>query len=176
MAELQLPKRRSIIKGAAWSLPVIAAAIAEQPASASAITSGGSYFWKETTSSKATTLSAAKHGLSADYSLQTGLKLSGAPVDFEQNCAIVITVFFNKQVTVSSPYADPGFASEPDLSAPGNIFTFRIKAGSGSLLGFKVTGSKPGVLIATSTMRVENGHPNLSWETIPTMTSAELVR
>lgn len=161
--------------GAAWSLPVIAAAIAETSLNANTITSSGNYFWKEPATSAATTLSAAKSGLSADYSMQAGLKLSGIPLSFEQDCTFVITVFFSKPVVISNPYSVPDFASDPERSAPGSTFSFRVKAGTGTLLGFKVTGSKPGVLVATSTMRVENGHPNLAWESIPSVSTTELV-
>ena len=176
VADLQISKRRTIAMGAAWSLPVIAAAIAKPSVYANTITSSGSYFWKESATSAATTLNAAKSGLSADYSMQVGLNLLGIPLSFEPDCTLVITVFFNKPVTVSSPFSVPDFVSGPELSAPDSTFSFRFKAGTGTFLGFKITGSKPGIVVATSTMRVENGHPNLDWEPSPNISTTELVK
>src|SRR6185312_14310990 len=94
MPVVSAPKRRTILTGAAWSTPVIAAAIAAPSASASEVPSGADYHWGATNM----ILDGASGELRATYS--TTISFSGQTPP--NNATMTLLVTFDKDVTITS--------------------------------------------------------------------------
>lgn len=153
--------RRTVVKTAAWSVPVIAAAVAVPLAAASGggpVDNGdANYFWDAEAEGAFTSLVAAQDGLRATFSTQISYQATPF-VSPPQNASLVVTVVFTSAVTLDAGSSLGGWSASPGLGSTGTTFTFTITPSSfGGGLTFNVTGTVAGPLTSTATMSLVNG-------------------
>jgi len=148
MPVVSAPKRRTILTGAAWSTPVIAAAIAAPSASASEVPSGAEYHWGSTNM----ILDGASGELRATYS--TTISFSGQTPP--NNATMTLLVTFDKDVTITSGTAGQAWTYPANLGPSRSfLFTVSLTSASWSLpLSFNLAGSEAGILNGTSAMGI----------------------
>lgn len=137
--------RRTIVKGAAWSVPVIAAAVAVPMAAASAIPgNNANYHWQGESQENWSTLT------NDTWSAQI---VPNSPVS---GAAISITVVFNQPVTLSAIVTNNPTWSGPQLNSTATSFTFTQPTGGwGHNLTFSFTfppGAAGSTLTSTGVM------------------------
>lgn len=176
MAESQTTHRRTVLKGAAWSMPVIAVAIAAPQAAASTSTNANSdanYYWLESADAKLTTLDPDASGYRAQFSAQIAYQ-SNPWASPKPAWVLALTITFSEPVTVEKLPAGWNLVSPKDPSAPGKVFVFhQTPAAFGGPLTMPVVASGPGQLVSTASMSILNGS-TVTWSE-PTRASAELV-
>lgn len=152
--------RRTVIAGAAWSAPVIAAAVALPMAAASGnvvTNADANYYWSAEAQGGFTTLVAAAGGRKATFSTQISYQSKGEWVSPPAGATLLVTVQFTSPVTL-----EPGFSSTwvpvPPSGSTATTFTFaKTPPNHGDALTFNVVGSVPGAITSTATMRLLNG-------------------
>jgi len=152
--------RRTVIAGAAWSVPVIAAAVALPMAAASGNTvtnDNANYYWAAEAQGAFTTLSAAAGGRKATFSTQIGYQSKGDWVSPPAGATLMVTVEFTRPVTLESGSFNT-WVPDPPKDSTATTFTFALTPpNNGAALTFNVVGSEAGELISTATMRLLNG-------------------
>lgn len=152
--------RRTMVKGAAWSLPVIAVATAVPLAAASTggtINSEANYYWDAEAQGDFTTLVAAQDGLRATFSTQISYR-ADPWVNPPADASLVVAVVFDSPVTIDAGSSIGGWSATPGLGSTASSFTFvSTPSGFGRALTFNVVGSAPGPLTSTATMSLLNG-------------------
>lgn len=152
--------RRTLVKGAAWSVPVIAAAVALPMAAASGNITGNdaaNYYWDAEAQGGFTALVPAAGGLKATFSTQISYRADpwrNPPTD----ASLVIVVTFDSPVTLDPASSLGSWSASPSAGSTATVFTFtRTPSSFGDGLTFNVTGSAPGTLTSTATMSLVNG-------------------
>lgn len=169
--------RRTVVKTAAWSMPVIAAAVAVPLAAASGgggtINSEANYYWDAEAQGSFTTLVAAQDGLRATFSTQISYR--AVPwVSPPDGASLVVVVAFDSPVTLDAGSSLGGWTASPGLGSTGTTFTFTITPSSfGGGLTFNVTGTVAGPLTSTATMSLVNGGTT-TWAQEPSAETATL--
>lgn len=152
--------RRTIVKGAAWSVPVIAAAVAAPLAAASVggvINSEANYYWAAESQGDYTTLSAAAGGLMATFSTQIAYRATPW-VNPPAGASLVVVVTFDSPVRLDQGSSLGAWTANPGLGTTATSFTFMVTPSSfGGGLTFNVVGSVPGTLTSAATMSLING-------------------
>ncbi len=167
------PKRRSVLKGAAWSTPVIAAAIAAPAASASEVAEGGQYIW-ETSAANPTGSKIDPHasGNAATYSSQA----SWAPdpwANVPTSATMTITVAFTAPVTFANfTSTQPRSLVSGDESR--TTFVFVAPAGQNMNLSFTFNGAASGTIGAVSSMALTPSNA-ATWESPTTAEDVTLI-
>lgn len=152
--------RRTVIAGAAWSAPVIAAAVALPMAAASgnALTNAdANYYWSAEAQGGFTTLVAAAGGRKATFSTQISYQSKGEWVSPPAGATLMVTVQFTSPVTLESGSFNT-WVPAPSKDSTAQTFTFALTPpNNGAGLTFNVVGSAPGEITSTATMRLLNG-------------------
>lgn len=152
--------RRTVIKGAAWSVPVIAVGAAVPLAAASTggtINSVANYYWDAEAQGDFTTLVAAQDGLRATFSTQISYR-ADPWVNPPADASLVVVVTFSSPVTLDAGSSIGGWTSTPGLGSTASSFTFiATPSGFGGALTFNIVGSAPGALTSTATMSLADG-------------------
>ena len=152
--------RRTVVKGAAWSVPVIAAAIAAPLAAASVggvLNSEANYYWAAESQGEYTTLSAAAGGLMATFSTQIAYR-ANPWANPPAGASLVVVVTFDSPVRLDPGSSLGGWTPSPALGATTTTFTFTVTPSSfGGALTFNVVGSAPGPLASTAAMSLISG-------------------
>lgn len=152
--------RRAVVRGAAWSVPVIAVAVATPLAAASGggtVNSDANYFWDAESEGDYTSLVAAGGGLAATFSTQISYRADPwvAP---PASASLVVVVTFSSPVTLDPASTITGWVATPGLGSTGTTFTFvGTPAGFGGSLSFNIIGTVPGTLTSTATMSLTDG-------------------
>lgn len=170
--------RRTVIKGAAWSVPVIAAAVAVPLAAASAdnnvANDVANYYWAAEAQGSFTSLEAASGGLRATFSTQIAYRADpwrNPPA----GASLMVTVTFSSPVTLDPQSSFGQWQPVPPGGQTATTFTFtQTPASFGGALTFNVVGSAPGTLTSTATMSLLNGG-DATWTTDPSAKTASLV-
>lgn len=169
--------RRTVVKGAAWSVPVIAAAVAVPLAAASAggfVNSEANYYWAAESQGDYTTLSAAAGGLMATFSTQIAYR-ANPWVNPPAGASLVVVVTFDSPVRLDAGSSLGGWAPSPALGATATTFSFTVTPSSfGGGLTFNVVGSASGTLTSTATMSLINGG-TANWTSESSGKSATLI-
>lgn len=153
--------RRTVLRGAAWSVPVITVALAI-PASAASVAGGAlntlaNYYWDAEAQGSFTTLVAAADGLRATFSTQISYR-ADPWVPPPEEASLIAVVEFDTPVTLDAGSDLGGWSSTPALGSTGSSFTFVITPPSfGGALTFNVVDTVPGSLTSTATMSLVNG-------------------
>ena len=168
--------RRTVVKGAAWSVPVIAVAVATPLAAASGgvVNDEANYYWDSEAQGAFTSLDAAGDGLGATFSTQISYRAdpwAAPPAD----ASLVITVTFDRPVTLDLGSSISGWTVTPALGSTATTFMF-IAAPSafGGSLSFNLTGAVPGDLTSTARMSLIDGGAT-TWAHESSQNSATLV-
>lgn len=152
--------RRTLIKGAAWSAPVIAVAVAAPLAAASATVvpnSTANYYWDAEAQGAFTSLVAASGGLRATFSTQISYR-ANPWMSPPAGGSLVVVVTFSSPVTLDPASSFGAWAPQPVGGSTATSFTFiRTPSSFGDALSFNVIGSAPGELRSTATMTLLNG-------------------
>lgn len=152
--------RRTIVKGAAWSVPVIAAAVAVPLAAASVggvVNSEANYYWAAESQGDYTTLSAAAGGLMATFSTQIAYRATPW-VNPPAGASLVVIVTFDSPVRLDAGSSLGGWTPSPALGSTATTFAFTLTPSSfGGGLTFNVVGTAPGTLTSTATMSLVDG-------------------
>lgn len=168
--------RRTVIKGAAWSVPVIAAAVAVPMAAASggAINSEANYYWDAEAQGAFTSLAAAADGLKATFSTQISYRADpwmNPPAD----ASLLVVVTFDSPVTLDPASSFGSWIPDPAGGSTGTTFLFtKTPSSFGDGLTFNVIGSSPGPITSTATMSLLNGGTT-SWASESSAQTATLV-
>lgn len=168
--------RRSVIKGAAWSVPVIAAAIAVPMAAASgaAINSEANYYWDAEAQGAFTSLVPAVGGLKATFSTQISYRATPW-VNPPAGASLVVVVTFDSPVTLDGASSFGSWTPDPAAGSTGTTFVFtKTPPSFGDGLTFNVIGSGPGVLRSTATMTLIAGGTT-TWASESSSQTASLV-
>jgi len=153
--------RRTVVKGAAWSVPVIAAAVAAPMAVASGdgntvTNSDANYYWAS--QSTWSSLDPAQGNLEVRYSTRIAFKqepwTSGPPA----GGVLQVTVVFSQEVTLKAPIGQNWVQSSPAGLGPARTFVFQLSpSGFGGDISINLNGTTPGAITASSTMSLING-------------------
>lgn len=164
--------RRTVIRGAAWSVPVVAAAVAVPMAAASTPqpNSTANYYWDPSADADFTTLDAATSGLRAQFSTQISYQ-ADPWVSPPEGATLVVTVFSSGPVTVNNV----GNGWTHQVSGDGQTVTFMATPASfGGGLTADIVGTVPGPLTSTATMSLPDGG-SATWAQEPAQATAILV-
>ena len=155
--------RRTVVKGAAWSVPVIAAAVAAPMAAASGdgntvTNSDANYYWASESQSTWSSLDPAQGNLEVRYSTRIAFKqepwTSGPPA----GGVLQVTVVFSQDVTLKAPIGQNWLQSSPAGLGPARTFVFQLSpSGFGGDISINLNGTTPGAITASSTMSLING-------------------
>ncbi|MCT1478066.1 hypothetical protein [Microbacterium sp. p3-SID336] len=152
--------RRTLIKGAAWSAPVIAVAVAAPLAAASGtvVPNGvANYYWDAEAQGAFTSLVAAGGGLRATFSTQISYR-ANPWVNPPSGASLVVVVSFSSPVTLDPASSFGQWTPVPPGGSSATSFTFtRTPSSFGDALSFNVIGTAPGALTSTATMSLING-------------------
>jgi hypothetical protein len=174
--EQQGISRRTVIKGAAWSVPVIAVAAALPLAAASTggtVNSEANYYWDAEAQGDFTTLVAAQDGLRATFSTQISYR-ADPWVNPPADASLVVVVSFSSPVTLDAGSSIGGWTATPSLGSTASSFTFvATPSGFGGALTFNIVGSAAGALTSTATMSLVNGGTT-TWAQEPSAETATL--
>ncbi|QYM63045.1 hypothetical protein [Microbacterium sp. Se5.02b] len=169
--------RRTVIRGAAWSVPVIAAAVAMPMAAASGnvITNdAANYYWDAEAQGGFTTLVPATGGLKATFSTQISYR-ADPWVNPPAGASLEVVVVFSSPVTLDPASPLGSWASVPPGGSSATVFTFtKTPPNFGDGLTFNVVGTAPGTLTSTATMRLVNGGTT-TWASEPSAQTATIV-
>lgn len=168
--------RRTVIRGAAWSVPVIAVGVALPLAAASTggtINSAANYYWDAEAEGAFTSLVAAQDGLQATFSTQISYR-SDPFVSPPADASLVVVVEFDSPITLDAGSSLGGWSATPGLGSTASSFSFVITPPSfGGALTFNIRGSAPGPLTSTATMSLINGGTT-TWAQEPSAQTATL--
>jgi hypothetical protein len=169
--------RRSLVASAAWSVPVIAAAVALPMAAASGnnlTNREANYYWAAEAQGGFTALAAAAGGLKATFSTQIGYRATPW-VSPPAGASLVVVVQFSTPVTLDPGTRLDAWVPSPPSGSSATTFTFtRTPASFGDALTFNVIGSAPGELESRASMAVLNGG-STTWASEPSSKTAVLV-
>lgn len=164
--------RRTVVKGAAWSIPVIAAAVAAPGASASGPTQNdtANYYWAPESTGKYTTVDAAASGLAGTFSTQIAYQ-ANPWVNPPEGASLQVIVSFSQPVTITNTPSGGWTQS----GTTGSSFTFVLTPSSfGASLSFDFVGTAAGSITATPSMSLINGG-STTWSSLTQPGSATLV-
>jgi len=171
-----MTNRRTVLRTAAWSVPVVAVATAAPQAAASSgpePNADANYYWAAEAQGSYTSLVAAASGLAATYSTQVGYQATpwaAPPADG----TLVLTLTFSQPVTMSTAPAN-WTKTAPTGNGPSTTFTFELTpSGFGGALTFNLTGSAAGAISVSTAMSLLNGG-DASWTNTPNSADATLV-
>lgn len=150
--------RRALLKGAAWSVPVIAAAVAAPLAAASGDSaalpnSDANYYWEGAASAEWATLRPAAGNLEFTFSAQTAYRAdpwTGPPA----SGTLVFTLSFTQPVRLLG--ATPA-GWGPSDGGSHREFTSTASSAYGPNLYANFVGSEPGEITGTATMTLLDG-------------------
>lgn len=169
--------RRTLIRRAAWSAPVIAVAVASPLAAASGnvvTNADANYYWSAEAQGGFTALVAAAGGRKATFSTQISYQSKGEWVSPPAGATLIVTVQFTSPVTLESGSFNT-WVPAPAKDSTATTFTFALTPpNNGAGLTFNVVGSAPGELTSTATMRLVNGGTT-TWAPEPSAQTATLV-
>ena len=152
--------RRNVVKGAAWSVPVIAAAVALPMAAASGnnITNDeANYYWDAEAQGGFTALVPATGGLKATFSTQISYRATPW-VSPPAGASLVVVVTFSSPVTLDPASSLGSWVPVPPSGSTATTFTFtKTPPSFGDGLTFNVIGSASGPLTSTATMSLLSG-------------------
>ncbi|WP_435745597.1 hypothetical protein [Microbacterium sp. PMB16] len=151
--------RRTVVKAAAWSVPVIAVGVAVPLAAASGgvVNNAANYYWDAEAQGDFTTLVAAQDGLKATFSTQISYR-ADPWVNPPAAASLVVVVTFSSPVTLDAGSALGGWSASPAAGSTASSFTFiGTPSGFGGALTFNIVGSVPGALTSTATMSLLDG-------------------
>lgn len=168
--------RRTLVKGAAWSVPVLAAAVAVPMAAASAATNTGANFYWNPPADIAPAFSRLtnddellKGGFQATISYRAGATSNwNAPT----NETISVVVVFSQAVSATA-FTGSAWTATPDLnSAPQTTWTFQKASGESIDLNFNFVGTIAGDISSTATMSVtKTNNPWVTWAAEPAVSA-----
>ncbi|WP_417504163.1 hypothetical protein [Microbacterium sp.] len=170
--------RRTVMKGAAWSVPVIAAAVALPMAAASGANTSNdlaNYYWDAEAQGGYTALVPAAGGLRATFSTQISYRSQPDWVNPPTGASLVVVVEFSSPVTLDPGSSLGSWAPDPASGSFARTFTFtKTPASFGDALTFNVVGSAGGTLTSTATMRLIGGGTT-TWSSEPSAKTATIV-
>lgn len=170
--------RRTLVTGAAWSVPVIAAAVALPMAAASGTNTSNSvanYYWDAEAQGGYTALVPAAGALKATFSTQISYRSQPDWVGPPAGASLVVVVEFSSPVMLDPGSSLGSWVPAPASGSSARTFTFtKTPASFGDALTFNVVGSAPGTLISTATMSLINGG-STTWTSEPSAQSAAIV-
>ena len=173
MAVAPAPKRRTILKGAAWSTPVIEAAIGAQAASGSdggcIPNSDADFFWATSAAADCSTLSALVGERQMTYSTQISYR--SAPWR-NPTGLFLLSITFNVQVSLLELPASWTLITPSSGMGPETMFTFAAAASSGGHhVSAKFVPLAPAEVTAFSSMSLLNGGAT-TWAQDPAVSTA----
>ena len=168
--------RRTLVKGAAWSVPVIAAAVALPMAAASGSNTSNdlaNYYWDAEAQGGYTALVPAAGELRATFSTQISYR-ADPWANPPAGASLVVVVTFSSPVTLG-PSTLGTWTAAPPSGSSATTFTFtKTPASYGDALTFNVVGSAPGALTSTATMSLTDGGTT-TWSSEPSAQTATIV-
>ncbi|MFE6733260.1 hypothetical protein [Microbacterium sp. NPDC057650] len=172
------PSRRTILKGAAWSVPVIAVAAAVPMAAASAVPNdGANYFWDAEATGTFASLDAAGSGLNVRFSTRISYD-GGDPYQQPPADGILqLTLVFDEPMTLTQPNSQGWTQITPpnDGLGPSTTFVFqKAPSSQGGDLTLNMVGDHAGPVNVAGTMTLINGGTT-TWSSDVADASAVLV-
>lgn len=169
--------RRTLVKGAAWSVPVIATAVALPMAAASGniVTNDeANYYWDAEAQGGFTALVPASGGLKATFSTQISYRATPW-VNPPAGASLEVIVVFSSPVTLDPGSSFGSWVPVPPSGSSATVFTFtKTPPNYGDALTFNVVGSVPGTLTSTATMRLIDGGAT-TWASEPSAQTTTIV-
>ncbi|MFB8190910.1 hypothetical protein ACFC14_16455 [Microbacterium sp. NPDC055988] len=170
--------RRTLVAGAAWSVPVIAAAVALPLAAASGSNTSNdlaNYYWDAEAQGGYTSLVPAAGELRATFSTQISYRSQPDWVNPPAGASLVVVVEFSAPVTLDSGPSVGSWTPVPAGGSSARTFTFtKTPASFGDSLTFNVIGSAAGTLTSTATMGLMGGGTT-TWSSEPSAKTATIV-
>jgi hypothetical protein len=165
------------VQSAAWSVPVIAAAVALPMAAASGSNTSNdvaNYYWDAEAQGGYTALVPAAGALKATFSTQISYR-ADPWMSPPAGASLVIVVEFSSPVTLDPGSSLGSWVPAPASGSSARTFTFtKTPASFGDALTFNVVGSSPGTLTSTATMSLLNGGAT-TWSSEPSAQTATIV-
>ncbi|MDF2508138.1 MAG: hypothetical protein K0Q52_1997 [Microbacterium sp.] len=165
------------MRGAAWSVPVIAATVALPMAAASGSNisnNAANYYWDAEAQGGYTALVPAAGALKATFSTQISYRATPW-MNPPAGGSLVVVVEFSSPVTLDPGSSLGAWAPAPASGSFSQTFTFtKTPASFGDALSFNVVASAPGALTSTATMRLLNGGET-TWSSEPSAQTATIV-
>lgn len=170
--------RRSVARGAAWSVPVIAISVAAPAVAASggglAPNSSANYFWSAESQDNYTRLDPAAGDLSFNYSTQISYQADPYVAPPAGAC-LEVTIAFDEPVTQVNLITGDWVEVNPAGDGPSTTFTYRhCPSAQGGGLSVNFVGSRAGVINSSSSMLLINGG-DTTWSNFTSDASATLV-
>lgn len=170
------PSRRTVVRTAAWSAPIIAIAAAAPAASASnAPNATANYFWAAESQGDYTTIAPAAGDLAFTYSTQIAYQ-ADPYVPPPTAGVLVVTIDFTQPVTLSNLITAAWTKEAPGGNGPATHFVVTLTpSGQGAGLSMNFVGNAPGTITAVSTMSLRNGG-STTWSNFTSDATTTLVK
>ncbi|UJP10780.1 hypothetical protein L2X99_03810 [Microbacterium sp. KUDC0406] len=170
--------RRTVLKGAAWSVPVVAVATAVPLAAASeAPNDEANYFWDSEATGTFATLDPAGSGLNVRFSTRISYDGGNPYQQPPANGIIQITLVFDQPMTLTQPNTQGWVQVTPSEGGLGPSTTFvfqKTPSSQGGDLTLNMVGDHAGPVNVNGTMTLLNGGTT-TWSSEVAEASAILV-